>query len=276
MFCNKCGAQLLENAKFCNTCGAPQSQPVNQAPVAPVQQPVAPQPTYQQPVYQQPVAPQPTYQQPVYQQPAAPQPTYQQPTYQQPVYQQPAYQQPGYNTGVHQQTLPMNWFKFLIYVALFLAALSCISTAVSYMTGSVYDSYTTAAIEAADMDVDVDVYDYIPDLEDADITYGILNIVLAVAAIVIRFRLAGYHKDGPKLLLAYYGASTAISVIYAIWASAAIKDSIAYDAAEYYAEEMVQVFTGAMTISVVMSVIISAVMITANAIYFKKREHLFH
>ncbi|WP_119005742.1 DNA translocase FtsK [Salmonella enterica] len=45
----------------------------------PVQQPVAPQPQYQQP--QQPVAPQPQYQQP--QQPVAPQPQYQQP--QQPV-----------------------------------------------------------------------------------------------------------------------------------------------------------------------------------------------
>ncbi|EPE7443341.1 DNA translocase FtsK, partial [Salmonella enterica subsp. enterica serovar Chester] len=49
----------------------------------PVQQPVAPQPQYQQP--QQPVAPQPQYQQP--QQPVAPQPQYQQP--QQPVAPQP-------------------------------------------------------------------------------------------------------------------------------------------------------------------------------------------
>ncbi|EAO9996198.1 DNA translocase FtsK [Salmonella enterica] len=54
----------------------------------PVQQPVAPQPQYQQP--QQPVAPQPQYQQP--QQPVAPQPQYQQPQQPQPQYQQP--QQP--------------------------------------------------------------------------------------------------------------------------------------------------------------------------------------
>ncbi|ECM3011208.1 DNA translocase FtsK [Salmonella enterica subsp. enterica serovar Virchow] len=54
----------------------------------PVQQPVAPQPQYQQP--QQPVAPQPQYQQP--QQPVASQPQYQQP--QQPVALQPQYQQP--------------------------------------------------------------------------------------------------------------------------------------------------------------------------------------
>ncbi|EBB5217642.1 DNA translocase FtsK [Salmonella enterica] len=69
-------------------------QPQYQQPVAPQpqyqqpQQPVAPQPQYQQP--QQPVAPQPQYQQP--QQPVAPQPQYQQP--QQPVAPQPQYQQP--------------------------------------------------------------------------------------------------------------------------------------------------------------------------------------
>ncbi len=71
----------------------PESTPVQQ-PVAPQpqyqqpQQPVATQPQYQQP--QQPVAPQPQYQQP--QQPVAPQPQYQQP--QQPVAPQPQYQQP--------------------------------------------------------------------------------------------------------------------------------------------------------------------------------------
>ncbi|EBF4390826.1 DNA translocase FtsK [Salmonella enterica] len=73
---------------------APQPQPQYQQPQQPVapqpqyQQPVAPQPQYQQP--QQPVAPQPQYQQP--QQPVAPQPQYQQP--QQPVAPQPQYQQP--------------------------------------------------------------------------------------------------------------------------------------------------------------------------------------
>ncbi|MJN52955.1 DNA translocase FtsK, partial [Salmonella enterica subsp. enterica] len=63
----------------------------------PVQQPVAPQPQYQQP--QQPVAPQPQYQQP--QQPIAPQPQYQQP--QQPVAPQPQYQQPQQPTAPQPQ-----------------------------------------------------------------------------------------------------------------------------------------------------------------------------
>ncbi|EBN1077970.1 DNA translocase FtsK [Salmonella enterica] len=74
-----------------------------QQPVAPQlqyqqpQQPVAPQPQYQQP--QQPIAPQPQYQQP--QQPVAPQPQYQQP--QQPVAPQPQYQQPQQPTAPQPQ-----------------------------------------------------------------------------------------------------------------------------------------------------------------------------
>ncbi|ECK3136267.1 DNA translocase FtsK [Salmonella enterica] len=67
----------------------------------PVQQPVAPQPQYQQP--QQPVAPQPQYQQP--QQPVAPQPQYQQPQYQQP--QQPTAPQPQYQQP-QQPTAPQD------------------------------------------------------------------------------------------------------------------------------------------------------------------------
>ncbi|EOJ8648962.1 DNA translocase FtsK [Salmonella enterica subsp. enterica serovar Johannesburg] len=63
----------------------------------PVQQPVAPQPQYQQP--QQPVAPQPQYQQP--QQPVAPQPQYQQP--QQPIAPQPQYQQPQQPVALQPQ-----------------------------------------------------------------------------------------------------------------------------------------------------------------------------
>ncbi|ECW0976446.1 DNA translocase FtsK [Salmonella enterica subsp. enterica] len=82
----------------------PESTPVQQ-PVAPQpqyqqpQQPVAPQPQYQQP--QQSVAPQPQYQQP--QQPTAPQPQYQQP--QQPVAPQPQYQQPQQPTALQDSLI---------------------------------------------------------------------------------------------------------------------------------------------------------------------------
>ena len=131
-FCQNCGAQFSEGAKFCPSCGtpvqaveapapvqqeavpvmaaAPAPEPVQVATPAAVmekepvpQQPEPQQPAYQQPAPQQPVYQQPAPQQPVYQQPAPQQPVYQQPAPQQPVYQQPAPQQSPY-----QQTIPGN------------------------------------------------------------------------------------------------------------------------------------------------------------------------
>ena len=142
-FCQNCGAQFSEGAKFCPSCGTPvqaveapapvqqEAVPVMAAAPAPEpvqaaaptavmekesvpqqpepqqpapQQPAYQQPAYQQPVYQQPAPQQPTYQQPVYQQPAPQQPMYQQPVYQQPAPQQPTYQQPVYQQPAPQQS----------------------------------------------------------------------------------------------------------------------------------------------------------------------------
>ena len=136
-FCQNCGAQFSEGAKFCPSCGtpvqaveapapvqqeavpvmaaAPAPEPVQVATPAAVmekepvpQQPEPQQPAYQQPAPQQPVYQQPAPQQPVYQQPAPQQPVYQQPAPQQPTYQQPVYQQPAPQQSPYQQTIPGN------------------------------------------------------------------------------------------------------------------------------------------------------------------------
>ena len=113
MFCNNCGKELKDGAKFCSGCGAV----VKQQPAPPVQQPAGQAPQYgqqappAQPAYQQPQAPAPTQQasapqpayqqappqpgQPVYQQPQAPAPTQQAPA-PPPVYQQPQASAPQY------------------------------------------------------------------------------------------------------------------------------------------------------------------------------------
>ena len=131
-FCQNCGAQFSEGAKFCPSCGTPVQAVEAPAPVqqeavpvmaaAPAPEPVqaaAPtavmekesvpqQPEPQQPVYQQPEPQQPAPQQPAYQQPAYQQPVYQQPAPQQPTYQQPVYQQPAPQQSPYQQTIPGN------------------------------------------------------------------------------------------------------------------------------------------------------------------------
>lgn len=101
-FCQNCGAQFSEGAKFCPSCGTP------------VQAVEAPAPVQQEavPVMAAAPAPEPVQvatpaavmeKEPVPQQPEPQQPAYQQPAPQQPVYQQPAPQQSPY-----QQTIPGN------------------------------------------------------------------------------------------------------------------------------------------------------------------------
>ena len=131
-FCQNCGAQFSEGAKFCPSCGtpvqaveapapvqqeavpvmaaAPAPEPVQVATPAAVmeKEPVPQQPAPQQPVYQQPEPQQPVYQQPAPQQPVYQQPVPQQPVYQQPAPQQPVYQQPAPQQSPYQQTIPGN------------------------------------------------------------------------------------------------------------------------------------------------------------------------
>ena len=93
MFCEKCGHNNLDGAKFCAGCGAQLTAPrLDKAPFeeTPSTTNGYAQPEYTQPAYTQPESAQPQYNQPTYQQPESVQPQYQ--------YTQPQYgQQPSYN-----------------------------------------------------------------------------------------------------------------------------------------------------------------------------------
>jgi len=68
--CNKCGASLADDTRFCTECGnkiEAAATPAEAAVTEEVKEPVYQQQTYQQPVYQQPVYQQPVQPQPVVQ-----------------------------------------------------------------------------------------------------------------------------------------------------------------------------------------------------------------
>lgn len=230
MYCQKCGAQLPEGSAFCPSCGASANE--------------------QQPVYQ-PRQPSAQPQQPFYaQQGSAPnaQPTYSQPAYSQNAYQ-PTYQ-PSYSQNAAAPALPMRWFKFLIYFALFASALLNLVNGIKSITGAQYGDEKEL------------VYAFFESLKAIDVIMGILCIGLAAFTVYVRFRLAAYKADGPKLLIIMYIAVLAIDILYLIAVAFAISKS---------GVGIGDLLSG----SVIGTLIGSVVMLIVNKIYFDKRKALF-
>ena len=229
MFCPNCGTNVGNAERFCPNCGAALNQNTASA---------NPQPN-----------PQPNYQQPNYQQPNYQQPNYQQPNYQQPNYQQPNYQ-PVYQQPVQQYPYPMNWYKFVIYFALFAGAVINAISGILHLTGSVW--------EMQDVSADM-VYAVFGGMQAVDIIYGIGAIALAAFNIVTRMHLAKFRKTGPKFLSVCYGVAVGLALLYIILTSAVTGISIGD-------------LVGATEI---LQLVVSIVMLVVNVVYFNKRASLF-
>lgn len=153
--------------------------------------------------------------------------------------------QPNENMNDTHQEMPMNWYKFLIYFALFLGAVSNAFTGIRALTGAQYGDSSSL------------VYAYFSSLKTIDIIMGIACLALAVFAIIVRQRLAQMKSDGPKLLLVLYGANVVITVVYILF---------------------VMMVVGSQVISltdILPSIVTSIVMIFINKKYFDNRKHLF-
>ena len=220
MFCPNCGTNVGNAERFCPNCGAALNQNTASA---------NPQPNYQQPNYQQP--------------------NYQQPNYQQPSYQQPNYQ-PVYQQPVQQYPYPMNWYKFVIYFALFAGAVLNAISGILHLTGSVWEMQNVSA----DM-----VYAVFGGMQAVDIIYGIGAIALAAFNIVTRMHLAKFRKTGPKFLTVCYGVAVGLALLYIILTSAVTGISIGD-------------LVGATEI---LQLVVSIVMLVVNVVYFNKRASLF-
>lgn len=246
MFCPHCGTNLPDDTKFCTACGASLATAE-----APQQAPVAPAPEYQQPE-QQPQ--QQAYQQPQYQQP-------QQQAYQQP--QQP-YAQPVYGAPA-PMALTMKWFKFLIYFALWASAVLNAINAYAFFSDYRYTDKGTSFQKL--------YYSLFDGLQALDIVVGILCLVAIVIAIVTRFRLASFRKDGPKWLSMVYALNILISLVYVIGVIIVVENAAAPGANTeklLWGEDSVFQLEG-----YVGTMISGVLMIGLNGVYFKKRKHLF-
>lgn len=155
--------------------------------------------------------------------------------------QTPVAPEPGES---YRQQTPLKWFKFIIYVQLFLSALGNLVTGIQLVTGLQYG------------DVQGMVYSTYPALKPVDVVMGLLSLGLMVWALVVRQRLAKFRQGAPKLYLLWIGVSMGVALCYLAAASLVLGQLV-------------------MTGSIMGGMLGNILLILSNLVYFQKREHLF-
>lgn len=261
MVCNNCGNQVQEGQQFCTVCGSPVSsagqynqmnyeQPQNGQQNVYGQSQYTQQNAYgqsqngQQNAYgQQQYTQQNTYGQPQYTQQNA----YGQPQNTQQNAYQRLMQQNTYAVPVNNTALGMKWFKFIIWVQLFLNAILNVREGIIGLTGAQYDGMAER------------VYRFYENLKIYDTIYGVAVILLAAYAIWVRFKLSGFKKDGPMMYFICLGANIVIPLIYIALFCSETNLSIGDALSNGSSTTIVGCF----------------VMLIVNIVYFKNRKHLF-
>lgn len=139
---------------------------------------------------------------------------------------------------------PLKWFKFVIYVQLFLSALANLSDGVQLLTGSIYGESTGV------------IYANYPALKPVSMVIGVLTLGLVALALVVRQRLAKFRRGAPGLYLMFMVVSVGVSLIYLVAASLVLGQLV-------------------MTASIVGALLGNVLLILLSLVYFRKRAHLF-
>ena len=145
---------------------------------------------------------------------------------------------------------PMKWYKFVIYVQLFLSALLQAYNAYSYGSGMVWNTESTTRQM---------IYQLVPEINAIDITYGTLCGLLALLAIYVRQQLAARRRKAPQLYLIYLLLDPAFSILYYVLICTFAK----LDFFEIVGTRFWGLLIG------------TAVVFWLNRIYFRKRQEFF-
>ena len=220
MFCSNCGTKLPEQAGFCPNCGA---KVAREAATVGAQQSGGPQ-----------LGAQPYWQPGAGSQPGA---------------QQAGWQQPGWQPADVQAKPSMKWFSFIIYAQLFFSALYNAGTIIMILNGTIYDLDSHSEVERI-------IYRVFPGMQTLDIVICVVLGLLAAWALVTRWRLAGYYRNGPSMYLALLGVNILVSLAYSGIATV-ITDINCFNE------------------TVSSGLVFSMVMLAVNSVYFNRRKALF-
>lgn len=147
--------------------------------------------------------------------------------------------------------VPMGWYKFLIYFALFAGGVLNIGTGIMQLTGTIYEMYGVSGVTAGL------VYRVYGDgLKFLDIFCGIALIAIGAFAFVVRDKLAKFKPEAPKFITIIYAVTLGVAVFYIVAATAITNVS--------------------MIESQITSISMSVVFLCVNINYFKKRAFLFN
>ena len=152
-----------------------------------------------------------------------------------------------------QNMYPMKWHKFLVYFALWAAAILHLFNGIMAITGKQYEAQGVRASL---------IYSFFPSLKTGDVIYGVLLIGLAAVTVITALKLLKFKKGAPLWLKMLYLLGLIASLFYVIIVTSALKKYNA-DTSE---------FVG----NAVISAIISVAMIAINHVYYGKREAMFY
>lgn len=145
---------------------------------------------------------------------------------------------------MEREQYPMKWYKFVIYVQLFLSAIVSIYNAGTFLSGWHYQGSADA------------VYAAYAGMKALDIAMGIISIGQAGFSIIVRQRLAKFRQEGPRWYLILLGVSAATTILY-LFIGSGLVGMYLFD------------------YTTVVEIVGSVVMIVLSKIYFDKRKELF-
>lgn len=152
---------------------------------------------------------------------------------------------PGAEKALAQSDkMPMKWYCVLAYFGLWVSGLVTIINGYLLFSGGhiIGDTET--------------FYEMFNGLQTADIVMGLVSMAAGLFGFVTASCLIAMKSFAPKMVPIYYAVNLVSNIIYSIIYSSIIKMS-------------------AFNVNFIVELIITAVFMVVNIIYFKKRDHLF-
>ena len=148
----------------------------------------------------------------------------------------------------------MGWFKFIIYVQLFLGAGITAISGIMLLTGAHYQGLASS------------VYRFFGGLNVSDKIFGILMLAWAGFAIYTRFQLSGLKRKGPTMYILLYASNILLTIVYLI---------VSFSIISAKAGAVGSYISGATSAGQVVNLVVAIAMMIVNIIYLNNRKAPF-